>query len=175
MRPGSPGRGELISLRRRVDPYLYDGAAGIALFLAALSRVSASAEQRERSLAAIAPVRRKIAELATDPQRASMRIGIGGCIGLGSLLYCFLHIGELAGEPELRAEALAILPLLTPERIQKDASGDLLYGGASPDRSEMTSSISRRPALVTCWIAEEPSTMDRAPGARSRACPRFAA
>ena len=35
LRPGSESRGEAVSLIKRVDPFLYDGTAGIALFFAA--------------------------------------------------------------------------------------------------------------------------------------------
>jgi class II lanthipeptide synthase len=132
IRPGSPGRGEPVGLRVRVDPYLYDGSAGIALFFAALARVEGGGDHRERSLQAIAPVRRRLAGLVADPEHAARleRVGIGGMVGLGSLIYAFLRIGTLLGETDLVGEARDLLNLLTPDRIARDESCDVLYGGA---------------------------------------------
>jgi lantibiotic modifying enzyme len=132
LRPGSEPRGEPVDLQKRVDPFLYDGTAGIALFLAALGRATGDPVWRERGLQAISPVRLKMREIAADPARAARldRLGIGGMIGLGSLIYTFLRIGELAAEPQLAVEAHSLPALITPERIAADSSCDVLYGGA---------------------------------------------
>ena len=131
-RPGSAATGEPDDLRVRVDPFLFDGAAGIALFLAALARTTRSENYRAWSLEAIAPVRGKLAQLVADPQRAAglKRIPIGGMIGIGSLIYSFLRIGTLLGEPGLISEARDLLTLTTCERIARDEAGDVLYGSA---------------------------------------------
>lgn len=164
IRPGSPGRGEPVDLRVRVDPYLYDGSAGIALFFAALARVERGAEHRERSVEAIAPVRRRLAGLAADPERAARleRVGIGGMIGLGSLVYSFLRIGTLLGEPELVGEAHDLLDLLTPDRIARDESFDVLYGGAGAILA----------LLALHEVAPEPARDGRSPLEIARACAR---
>jgi lantibiotic modifying enzyme len=51
-------------------------------------------------------------------------------VGLGSLVYSFLQIGQLLGEPTLHDEALRIAGLITPDRIDRDESLDVLYGSA---------------------------------------------
>lgn len=132
LRPGSEPRGEPVDLQKQVDPFLYDGTAGIALFLAALGHSTGDAVWRERGLQAISPVRLKMREIAADPARAARldRLGLGGMIGLGSLIYGFLRIGEFAGEPRLAEEAHSLPALITPERIAADGSCDVLYGGA---------------------------------------------
>lgn len=132
IRPGSEGRGEPVSLRLRVDPFLYDGTAGIALFLAALARVTRSDKQRSRSLETLVPLRRKMADLMADPERAArlQNLGIGGFIGLGSLIYSFLKIGRLLDEPDLVEDAQGLMALLTLDRIAHDTACDVLYGSA---------------------------------------------
>jgi lantibiotic modifying enzyme len=132
LRPGSEARGEPIDLQKRIDPFLYDGTVGIALFLAGLSYVTESGDWRDRALETIIPVRRKFAELIGDPERAARLtgIGLGGMIGLGSLVYSYLQIGRLLDEPALREESLGIAGLITKERINRDEACDVLYGGA---------------------------------------------
>lgn len=81
----------------RLGVHLYDGVAGIAVFLAALGHVLGSGEYRRRSLAALAPARARLAALAADPDRASrlQGLGLGGFRGLGSLIY--FSCGSAAG------------------------------------------------------------------------------
>jgi len=133
LRPGSEARGEAVSLVRRADPFLYDGTVGISLFLAALAHVTRKESWRERSLQVLSPVRSKLAEITADPSGASRlsRLGIGGLIGLGSLVYSFLRVGRLAREPLLLDEAQGLAAvLMTPARIQADSACDILYGSA---------------------------------------------
>lgn len=132
IRPGAEARGESPATRQRVDPFLYDGTAGIALFLAAWALVSTRSEWRERCLLAIAPVRRKMAQLVADPERARnlQRIPVGGIIGIGSLVYSFTRVGTMLGEVELIGEACDLLTLLTPERLAANSTPDVLYGSA---------------------------------------------
>lgn len=132
MRPGSPASGEPDGVLVRTGPYLFDGTAGIALFLAALAHSTGRSEHRDRALITIAPVRAKFAELIDDPPRAARlsRIPIGGMVGIGSLIYAYSKIGEWLDEPLLTSEAIALVQLLTADRIAGDQSGDILYGSA---------------------------------------------
>ncbi len=131
LRPASESRREPLA-EVRVDPFLYDGSAGISLFFAAIERVAPGGEHRSRSLAALAATRGKLAELAAQPERAASitRMGIGGLVGIGSLVYSFVRIGELLGEPDLIREACALTVLITAERIARDESPDVLSGSA---------------------------------------------
>jgi lantibiotic modifying enzyme len=105
----------------RIGPYLYNGTVGIALFLAALGHVTGEARYMEASLQSVAPLRRKLLELVGDPVRASrLSLSVGGLIGLGSLIYAFLKIGQWLEEPALFREAHAITNLITQERIAQD-------------------------------------------------------
>lgn len=138
-RPASEARLEPLA-KTRVDPFLYDGIAGIALFLAAVAYVAPSRENRLRSLDALAAVRKKLCELVAQPERAARitKLGIGGIVGLGSLIYCFVRIGELLGEPDLIREAHALTSMMTPERIDRDEAFDVLSGSAGAILSLLT-------------------------------------
>jgi lantibiotic modifying enzyme len=120
---GPTGYGtDLSPLKRiRLGPYLYDGTTGIALFLASLERFTEAGRYRGFALQAVDPVRRKIADLLKDPERfRSISPPLGGLIGLGSLVYAFLKMGEWLQEPELIREAHAATGLVTQERIAED-------------------------------------------------------
>jgi lantibiotic modifying enzyme len=105
----------------RLPPHLYDGTTGVALFLAALGVVSGEASYRSHALEAIQPLRRLLAEVHRDPARhARLQLSVGGFIGIGSLLYGLLVVGELLGEPELLEEAEKVTDLLSDQQIARD-------------------------------------------------------
>jgi type 2 lantibiotic biosynthesis protein LanM len=114
-----------------IPPHMYGGLAGIALFFAAAERVLGGGEHGALCREAIAPLRRKLAELAGDPERAARsRIPVAGMTGLGSYVYCFLRMGLLLDDPDLVREAHALVPLFTPERIADDDALDVVTGSA---------------------------------------------
>jgi len=120
---GPAGYGtELIPLVvRQLGPHLYDGITGVSLFLAAAARVTGDDSFRRDALDALAPLRRKVADLVRDPERASrLRFQIGGLMGAASWIYGFLKIGEWLDDTELVADAHCATTLLTPERIAQD-------------------------------------------------------
>ncbi|HEX9944658.1 MAG TPA: lanthionine synthetase LanC family protein [Thermoanaerobaculia bacterium] len=115
----------------KLGPYLYDGTAGIALFLAALERVVGGGRYGEMALQAIRPLRRKMSELIADPERGhQLRMPIGGLIGIGSLIYSFLKIGEWLGDSSLSQEAHDLTIFITPERIALDERVRIQTGSA---------------------------------------------
>jgi lantibiotic modifying enzyme len=88
-------------------------------------------EFRRASLDAIAPLRHKLVVLASDQERsASLRVLLGGLMGVGSFIYSLLRIGELIEEPTLLEEAHLVTNLITPERIAQDTSARLQTGCA---------------------------------------------
>src|SRR5829696_2106188 len=120
---GPRGYGTELSPLQRVQlgPHLYDGIAGIAVYLASVERITGNGRFRESSLQALAPIRRKLADLLQDHERAGrIRLPLGGLIGLGSLVYAFIRIGEWLQEPELIREAHEATALVTSERIAED-------------------------------------------------------
>jgi type 2 lantibiotic biosynthesis protein LanM len=127
---GPRTRGSLIYMAG-LGPALYDGTAGVAIFLAALARNVSDEELRHLSLEAVAPLRRLLAGLAADQQRAAeVRLRIGGIVGLCSFIYSFTKLSDLLGEPSLLEEAHRCTALLTPERIEGDQRLDVFAGSA---------------------------------------------
>jgi type 2 lantibiotic biosynthesis protein LanM len=108
-------------------PGLYDGGCGIALFLAALERVTGGAGFRDLALGAIAPLRD---ELRSDGQQRTGEVGIGGASGLGSFVYGLTHIGQLLDEPVVLDDAATAAALVTPARIADDRAFDVIGGSA---------------------------------------------
>jgi lantibiotic modifying enzyme len=120
---GQAGYGtELTPLRDiKLGPHLGDGSVGIALFFAAFERVCGGGECRELALRTLEPLRQKLSELLADTERAkSLRIPIGGFIGLGSFIYGLAKVGELLGETSLLHEAHLASTLIDQERIDRD-------------------------------------------------------
>ena len=114
-----------------LGPHLYDGTAGISLFLAAMESAQGDGDWGELSRQAIFPLRRRLGDLAAAPDRAGrVRLGIGGLSGLGAFIYTFVSVGQLLGEPALIQEAHGLLSLFTPERIAQDEHLDVVLGSA---------------------------------------------
>lgn len=102
---------------------LYSGIAGIALFLGHLGAVTAESRYVDLARAALATVRGR---LATD---AGDWTGLGAYTGIGSVIYTLLQLGTAWREPDLCAEAEALVETL-PGKIEKDDQLDLLSGAA---------------------------------------------
>jgi lantibiotic modifying enzyme len=116
---------------RQLDSYLYPGAMGIALFFALAARVLRLSRYRSLALEAIAPLRRELAEVTGDPGgAAASRLPIGGLVGLGSLVYGLVRLGEVLRLPRLWQEAADLSSLITPGRIREDERFEVMTGGA---------------------------------------------
>jgi lantibiotic modifying enzyme len=113
-----------------MDPYLFGGSGGVALFLAALDHVDATDAHRELVLGALAPARRSWARLAAEPASTPPALPIGGFVGIGAFIYTLLRLGEWTGDAALLDDAHAATRLLTPGHIRGDAHLDVLHGSA---------------------------------------------
>lgn len=106
---------------------LYFGAAGIAVFLAAFAQAgcpSASEDCRQVLGATIKAVRlSKLGQL----ERA---IGIGGAVGLGSIVYGLTLAGELLSDAQMLEAAESCAHGISPESIHGDTKFDLIAGSA---------------------------------------------
>lgn len=109
-----------------VDEGLYDGAAGIALFLAALAKATGAAEDRLLAVRAVAPVLTAIRERPTLLSRR----GIGLASGVSGIAYALTRIGQLLDDRECLRAASAAAALVTAERIAGDRHFDTLHGTA---------------------------------------------
>jgi lantibiotic modifying enzyme len=114
-----------------LGPHLYNGTCGVALFFAALAKVTGSPRPAAIALQTLAPLRNKLRQLLADPPRAAeLRMSVGGLSGVGSFIYSFLTIGRLLDEPELLAEAGALTALMTASRIARDDVSRIQQGAA---------------------------------------------
>lgn len=108
---------------------LYDGVCGIALFLAAVEKVSRGSGFRELTLAALKPLRHALRSPLRS-QALAAQLGIGGATGLGSVLYALTRTGQLLNEVELLEEARQAACLITADSIESDRAFDIISGAA---------------------------------------------
>jgi lantibiotic modifying enzyme len=105
---------------------LYDGAAGIGLFFAALERVTGQGFG-EAAAGAFGPVR----DLLAHPRLAAAtfgEMGLGGVSGLFSIAYALLRAGGFLGDGGLAEDAVRLALLVTPERIAAESHLDFVSG-----------------------------------------------
>ncbi|MBB3033831.1 type 2 lanthipeptide synthetase LanM family protein [Alteriqipengyuania lutimaris] len=106
---------------------LYGGQAGVALFLAALSRVTG--EQRDLALSALLPLRRS-AQPRTLQSFIDSGHTIGGATGIGSIVYALTRCAQLLDAPDLFEDALATARLIDADAIAGDREHDAMSGSA---------------------------------------------
>jgi class II lanthipeptide synthase len=111
-----------------LGPDLYNGATGIALFLAAHGAVSGHAPSAELALASLAHIRRNLN--SRSAARFARSLGIGAATGLGSIVYGFCAIAKCAGNAALLQEAERAARLFTDELIAADKQLDVMGGAA---------------------------------------------
>ena len=108
---------------------LYSGAVGIALFFAALARVTGDPCSRELAVAALVPAR----SAWTAPSggaRLARLIGIGGAAGMGSVIYGLVRVATLLKQQKLIEEAQSLARLIDDALIADDRSYDVVSGAA---------------------------------------------
>jgi type 2 lantibiotic biosynthesis protein LanM len=106
---------------------LYDGASGIAMFLAAAARASNRVDFAEHARRALMPLQQEI----HDQKRAhtlTENAGIGGCSGVASIIYALVQIASLLNERSLLQDAEAAAALLTPDMISSCKKDDVVGG-----------------------------------------------
>lgn len=110
---------------------LYDGSAGVALFLAALAKVTGNQECRDLALKALQPTSSvwQSSDL-TLTDRLIRNFGIGAGKGNGSIVYTLVRCSQFLNEPTLLEDALTVVSLLNKEYISGDRKFDLVSGAA---------------------------------------------
>jgi type 2 lantibiotic biosynthesis protein LanM len=111
-----------------MGPDLYNGASGIALFLAAHAAVTSSGRSGELALAAIAHLRKNLG--TRNAARMARSLGLGGASGLGSIVYALTLMSKFLDDAELLAAACAVSELFTDDLIGADARLDVFGGSA---------------------------------------------
>ena len=109
---------------------LYNGNCGIALFLAALDYVRGTSQFRDLVMGALFSIRKFLQTFDFESRRRFVRQGIGGGMGLGSLIYGLVTISQFLREPTLVEDAVGIANFITPELIAADQQFDIIYGAS---------------------------------------------
>jgi type 2 lantibiotic biosynthesis protein LanM len=118
---------------------LYDGTCGIALFLTALEKITGGAGFRDLTLAVLQPLYQYV-QTPESVKNLGKSTGIGGCKGLGSIIYTLVRLYQLFtidNSPESINSSAIIIDyakqisyLLTPELIASDQKFDVIAGSA---------------------------------------------
>lgn len=109
---------------------LYEGCAGIAVFLAALHTVSGDPAYRELSLASLVRLRR-LGDLSVEAGEWVVRsFGLGGGVGVGSWIYGLATVGKLLDDRALIEAAIQMSRWLTGGVVALDNKLDALSGAA---------------------------------------------
>ncbi|MBN1219843.1 MAG: type 2 lantipeptide synthetase LanM family protein [Anaerolineae bacterium] len=110
---------------------LYSGNGGIALFLAALTKVTGGAEWRDLALAALRPICLGLPELQAWPATTTdQKLNLGAAFGLGAIIYSLTRAGLWLDRPDLLTTAWQVAGVITPEVIAEDDKLDVMSGAA---------------------------------------------
>jgi type 2 lantibiotic biosynthesis protein LanM len=111
-----------------LGPDLYNGTAGIALFLAAHAAATGRESSVELGRAALLHLRTKLKSRTSA--RAARSLGVGGATGLGSVVYAMTVMSTILGDHDLLADALAAAELFSDDLIAADRDLDVVGGSA---------------------------------------------
>ena len=124
LRPNAPGF-QLQSLSNN----LYDGRCGVALFFAALSKITKNSHWQDLALKTLIPLRRILRSNSEVVQRLKLE-GIGGATGLSSIVYSLVQIGQLINNSSIIEDAKKAARLITADSIDRNNSSGLIDGTA---------------------------------------------
>ncbi len=97
----------------QISDGLYDGACGVAFFLAALHHVTGWPGARELGLAAIKPLQNRLYHPVLS-QRLARNLGVNGPSGLKSIAYALRQISAWLDEPRLLDDVRRVENLINP-------------------------------------------------------------
>jgi type 2 lantibiotic biosynthesis protein LanM len=125
---------DAVTHRYRYEPMdsgLYNGMAGVAVFLAALAKLTATEEWQDLALGACVVWQQTLAEATSDTQPRIVRaMGIGAGNGIASTAYALATVSQLLEAPVLLEAAQQTAGLLTMKQLQADTHFDILHGTA---------------------------------------------
>jgi type 2 lantibiotic biosynthesis protein LanM len=111
-----------------LGPDLYNGASGIALFLAAHAAVTGNAASAELARAGLAHIRKNLT--SRNAPRLARSLGIGVATGLGSVVYAMAVMAKCLGDKSLLQDAQHAVRLFTDQLIAGDKQLDVVGGAA---------------------------------------------
>jgi len=107
---------------------LYDGNCGVALFLAALEKVTGDTQFHHLALNALQPLHKDLS--VPSSSLMARKISLGAATGYGSLIYGLVRISQFINEPVLLEDAKRLAFLITPDLIAADKYFDIISGSA---------------------------------------------
>jgi len=107
---------------------LYNGVAGIAVFLAAHAACAQCESSADLARAAVSHLRKTIR--SRNAARVARSLGLGGATGLGSIVYALTLMSKCLDDDDLLADALMAAGLFTDDLIAADKQFDVMAGGA---------------------------------------------
>ncbi|MEK6280674.1 MAG: type 2 lanthipeptide synthetase LanM [Acidobacteriota bacterium] len=111
-----------------LGPGLYDGLSGIAVFLAAMTRVLQNEMARDLTVRTVATVRSMVQTHRPSRLRSGRTLGIA--FGMGGVAYALATIGRLLDDQQSLEIARDAATWVTPEIIQSDQTFDIMDGSA---------------------------------------------
>jgi type 2 lantibiotic biosynthesis protein LanM len=111
-----------------LGPDLYNGLSGIAVFLSAHAAVARHPPSAELALAAVSHLRGKLKD--GNAARFARALGVGGTVGLGSIVYALTTMSKTLGDDSLLADAEVAARLMTNDLIAADRRLDVISGSA---------------------------------------------
>jgi type 2 lantibiotic biosynthesis protein LanM len=111
-----------------LGPDLYNGATGIAFFLAAHAAATGSSASADLARAGVAALRKNLK--SRNAARYARSLGVGGGTGLGGIVYALTVMAKNLRDDNLLADAQIAASLFTDPLIAADKQLDVLGGSA---------------------------------------------
>ena len=111
-----------------LGPDLYNGICGIGVFLAAHAAVTGNKASAELAYAGLAQLRKNLK--SRNAARMARALGLGGAVGLGSVVYALAVMAKCLQDDGLLADARQAAELFTDDLIAADKQLDVVSGSA---------------------------------------------
>jgi type 2 lantibiotic biosynthesis protein LanM len=111
-----------------LGPDLYNGICGIGVFLAAHAAVTGNKTSAELAYAGLAQLRKNLK--SRNAARMARALGLGGAVGLGSVVYALAVMAKCLHDAGLLADARQAAELFTDDLIAADKQLDVVSGSA---------------------------------------------
>src|SRR5580698_2438388 len=111
-----------------LGPDLYNGTCGIGVFLAAHAAVTGNKASAELAYAGLAQLRSNLK--SRNAARMARALGLGGAVGLGSVVYALAVMATCLHDDDLLADARQAAELFTDDLITADKQLDVVSGSA---------------------------------------------
>jgi type 2 lantibiotic biosynthesis protein LanM len=105
---------------------LYSGSLGISVFLAAFSKVSGDDKYLEMLIKSVQYTKHQL--YSKNAVRLASNMGIGGSIGIGSVIYGLTVLADLTNMTSFLEDAMAGSKLITSKLISVDETLDVFSG-----------------------------------------------